>query len=293
MTQPTRIIDATKRNEISEYLSKSEGRQKIYDCIYRGGNQPKSAELIAEKIKLTTIRVLQLATPMAHEGYIVEQKVNGIKAFAKQKDLVAHRDSILRLARNRTRLKTLANAKIGRMSVTLNTSGRTRAIRVDLITIDDIENFAKVSKVTFTRANGLKPPRLREKVFKYGLAKILGETGEFHDWGGEKNDLYSVNLMIKSKRFKSAIALKGIGTKPPLSIKKLGKNADQIPRLFESTAEVFLIQFEGQILEEVIGQMETYAIRKSKESGKWIRYGVIGGDDSARLRIAYPSYFME
>jgi hypothetical protein len=291
MDQPTRIIDATKIEEISLYLSGSEDRQIVYKTIYSGGAKPKSARDIAKLTGLSEIRILQMATSMSNHGYVGKVRIDGNVKYYKYRDLVPKRDHILALARNKKRLKAVKNAKSGAITVTVNVPKPAQAIRVNLITIDDIENFTKVKKITFANANELKPKRLREKVFKYGLAKILGETGEFQDWGGEKNDLYSINLKINGKRFKSAIALKGIATKSPLTLKKLGKNANQIPHLFESTAEVFLIQFEGQIAEEVIEQMETYAIRKSKESGKLIRYGVIGGDDSARLRIAYPKCF--
>jgi len=292
MALPTRIFDAGKIDEISEYLAGSTARQAVFECIYRGGNRPKSADFIANATDLSNVRVLQIATPLAHKGYVIEQKENGKKSFLKQKDLVSSRDKILRLARSRKRLKALAEAKLGKVLVTVKLD-RQKSIRVDAVTIDAIDNFSKARKFPATNAKvrSMSPKRLKENVFKYGLADILGDQGTFTDWGGEKNDLYSDFLTIGGKRFRSAIALKGVATKPPLTIKKLGKNADQIPRLFSSAAEVFLIQFEGQISEAVVEQMETYAVRKSKESGKLIRFGVIGAEDSYRLRAAYPGSF--
>jgi hypothetical protein len=291
MTLPTRIVDAKKREEISRYLSKSDARQKIFNCVYRGGNQPKSAEHIAERTKLTRIRVLQLSTPMAHEGYIVEQKANGRKAFSKQKDLVAHRDSILRLAKNKARLEALTEARGGKVNITVSMKAP-KQIRVDHITVDSIDNFARVRLISAPKTHGVTPKRLRESVFKYGIAHILGDQGVFTDWGGEKNDLYTDQLTIGGKRYRAAIALKGVATAPPLTIDKLGKRANQIPRLFSSAAEVFIIQFEGQISEDVIEQMQIYAANKSKETGKLIRFGVIGAEDSIRLRAAYPKSFI-
>ncbi len=290
MTLPTRIFDAGKIDEISEYLSKSPDRQTVFECIYHGGNRPKPADFIAKSTGLTQIRVLQIATPLAHKGYVIEQKQGRRKFFLKQKDLVASRDRILRLARNQKRLKALAEVKGGKVHVTVSVSAQ-KSIRVDPITIDMIDNFAKVRKVSPSKIGNISPKRLKENVFKYGVANILGDQGTFTDWGGEKNDLYTDFLSIGKKRFRTAIAFKGIATKPPLTIKKLGKNADQIPRLFSSAAEVYLIQFEGQISEAVIEQLETYAVRKSKESGKLIRFGVIGAEDSCRLRVAYPGKF--
>jgi hypothetical protein len=228
---------------------------------------------------------------MAHEGYIAEQKVEGRKQFFKQKDLVAYRDSILRLARNPKRLKFLAETKSGKVSVTVHVK-TPKQIRVDHITVDSIDSFSRVQRISAAKAHGVLPKRLRESVFKYGIARILGDQGVFTDWGGEKNDLYTDHLSIGGKRYRAAIALKGIATAPPLTIDKLGKKANQIPRLFNSTAEVFIIQFEGQISEDVMEQMQTYAVNKSKETGKLIRFGVIGAEDSIRLRLAYPKSFI-
>jgi hypothetical protein len=228
---------------------------------------------------------------MAHEGYIVEQKANGRKAFSKQKDLVAHRDSILRLAKNKARLEALTEARGGKVNITVSMKAP-KQIRVDHITVDSIDNFARVRLISAPKTHSVTPKRLRESVFKYGIAHILGDQGVFTDWGGEKNDLYTDQLTIGGKRYRAAIALKGVATAPPLTIDKLGKRANQIPRLFSSAAEVFIIQFEGQISEDVIEQMQIYAANKSKETGKLIRFGVIGAEDSIRLRAAYPKSFI-
>jgi hypothetical protein len=290
MALPTRIFDAGKIDEISVYLSESPQKQAVFSSIYRGGNRPKSVDDIAKATGLTNVRVLQIATPLAHNGYVVEQKEGRRKFFLKQKDLVASRDRILRLAKNRKRLKALADAKLGKVRITVKVNAG-KSIKVDTITVDSIDNFVKVRKISPSKVRNFAPKRLKENVFKYGIAHILGDQGTFTDWGGEKSDLYSDFVLIGGKRVRAAIAFKGIATRPPLTIKKLGKNADQIPRLFSSAAEVFLIQFEGQISEAVVEMMETYAIRKSKESGKLIRFGVIGAEDSYRLRAAYPKSF--
>ena len=294
MKQATRTIDASLIEEISAYLAKSAAKQNVYKCIYSGGAKPKTAKEIASITGLTNVRVSQIATPMADHGYFEIVRKGNEVAYAKYRDLVPKRDRILAVAKNPAKLKSIQDAKAGKITISIRTQPiKDKAIRVDFITVDDIDNFQKVRNVSFAKANQIHPKQLKEKVFKYGLARILGETGEFQDWGGEKNDLYSVNCKIKGKRCRCAIALKGRATAPPLTIKKLGKNANQIPHLFESSAEVFIIQFEGQILEEVVQQMETYSVHKSKQTGSLIRYGIIGGDDSARLRLAYPSAFIE
>jgi hypothetical protein len=290
MALPTRVVDATEIEKIGRYLGSSKARPLVFECVYRGGKKPKSAEFIAKKTRLTRVKALQVATPMALKGYIGSEKVGGVKCFTKQDDLISSRDKILRWARNKKWLK--AQAKVGQPSVNLTVRVvEGERIRVDAITMDSIDNFKNARQIRPPKARKISPAQLREGLFKKGVARILGENGRFTDWGGEKNDLYTDHVRIAGKRRRTAIAFKGVGTRPPLTLKKLGKNADQIPRLFESAAEVFLIQFEGQIVEAVIDQMETYAIRKSKQSGQHIRFGVIDGDDSHRLRAAYPKSF--
>jgi hypothetical protein len=290
MSLPTRIVDADEIDKISAYLGQSEARRRVFECVYRGGNKPKDAAYIASRTVLTQVRVLQVATPMAHKGFIGESTDKGRKAFLKQKDLVPSRDRILRAAKNPKRLKELSDARLGKIDVTVHVKAR-QEIRVTHITIDAIENFSKARKISTSQIRNISPKRLRENTFKYGIAHILGDQGTFIDWGGEKNDLYTDHLKLGGKRYRGAIALKGIGTHPPLTIRKLGKRGDQIAKLFSSAAEVFLIQFEGQIDEEVTEQMQVYAVNKSKETGKLIYFGTIAAEDSARLRTAYPNSF--
>jgi hypothetical protein len=128
-------------------------------------------------------------------------------------------------------------------------------------------------------------------VFKYGLASILGNKGKFQDWGGEKNDLYSSFVTLRGRRQSTAFALKGPATPPPLTPRKLGRNGDQIQRLFSSAADAFFIQFEGRTDESVKEQMLAQAIKKSYETRREISYGLIVLEDSHRLRAKYPSHF--
>jgi len=137
----------------------------------------------------------------------------------------------------------------------------------------------------------MSPKRLPEKLFKYGMASILGSKGKFQDWGGEKNDLYTSHVTIGGRRRSTAFAFKGPATSPPLTPAKLGSNADQIQRLYSTTADAFFVQFEGRIEETVKEQMLAHAIKKSHETGREVLYGVIALEDSHRLRAKYDSDF--
>jgi hypothetical protein len=126
-----------------------------------------------------------------------------------------------------------------------------------------------------------------EEEIKKRLTKIIGEPGKFQDWGGETNDIYSTRLRFKGRRVAVAFALKGNGTPPPLTPRKMGKNGDQIPRMFKSPAEVFLVVFDAQIKESIMNDLETNAENKASSRRKNVYYGVIDGQDLARLFSAY------
>ena len=55
------------------------------------------------------------------------------------------------------------------------------------------------------------------------------------------------------------VALKGPAKKGALVPGMMGKNGDQIQRLFNSSADVFFVQYEGEIAESVVEQMEKLA----------------------------------
>ena len=169
-------------------------------------------------------------------------------------------------------------------AVTIKVAGAKVDIRE--ITCDDFDQFVKIKKV------GTAPAKtVSERAFKTGIQKLLGETGSFQDWGGERNDLYTTKLRMKGKRRAVAFAFKGPGTSGVLTPKKLGKNGDQIQRLFQSPGEIFVVQYHGQIDQSVMEQMKAWATIKSLHEGKRIWYGAIDGDDSNRILAAYPKHF--
>jgi hypothetical protein len=71
----------------------------------------------------------------------------------------------------------------------------------------------------------------------------------------------------------------------------MGKNGDQIGRLFDEPAEVFLIVYCGQIDSSVVSQMQAFAIAKKALTGQRVYYGVIDADDLGRIAAGYPKEF--
>lgn len=284
---------ATAPEQIEHFaklLSRSEEKRRVFVEIYRGQSQkPKTAAAISEEINLDPKRVLEIATPLAANHLFEKTKLGHLTAYKKYSAINTVKGRILALATNRKKLRehvTVRNPRVRPQVVKIELAPQSRSVAIDVrhITVDDIDNFSRVRSLPHNKVpSKMEPARLPEKVFKKGIARILGNRGKFADWGGESNDLYSTHLKIKGKRYAAAFGFKGPG--------KMGKNGDQIQRLFDSTADVILVQYEGEISESVFAQMRKLAMAKSASENQRIFYGAIALEDSYRLRLKYSSKF--
>lgn len=118
-----------------------------------------------------------------------------------------------------------------------------------------------------------------EASVKDALAEILGEPFVLCDWGGERSDLYTSRLFIDGTPVSSAWLLKGPSFDRPMTIAALGKQGDQIDRLYSEPAELLVLQHCHQVRTEVVNMMETYAwdMRRLR------RFMILDGSDTARI----------
>jgi len=157
--------------------------------------------------------------------------------------------------------------------------------------VEDIDSFAKVRDVNPDAvANFLKPSGffdVSEETVQVGVERILNEPFHKKDWGGEYNDLYTSNMVVNGARRATAFLLKGNGLQvQSLEIKHCGKNGDQLLRLFESPADLFVVQYVGNVSEAIIKDVEGKT-EQLKALGKQVAYCIINGLDTARLLHAY------
>ena len=138
-------------------------------------------------------------------------------------------------------------------------------IQIKEVTVDDFDQFSKIKKI-----KSASKKVVSERAFKDGILKLIGDSGKFQDWGGEPNDLYTTKLRHRGARRAIAFAFKGPATTGELTPRKLGKNGDQIQRLFLSPAEVFIVQYHDHIGQAVIEQMKAFASLNSVREGKVI-----------------------
>ena len=273
-----------------EVLGRSKQRLSVFRAIYSGKRRAKTVNEIAAATGLGRVRVLQEGRRLADNELVNQIQIMGMTAYEKVRLYSDRRDRIIRFAQDpieRDRiLAPIAPSQSPAGTITILVQEKRVSARH--ITIDDIESFGKIKKVKIRPEDYEK---IAEKQFKDGIVKILGESGKFTDWGGEQNDLYTNKITIAGKRTLAAFAFKGPGTRGVLTPGKMGKNGDQIQRLFKSAARVFIVQYSGQIEQSVIEQMEVFAKVKSITEAETICYGIIDGDDSNRLIKAYPKAF--
>lgn len=270
-------------------ISRSEHCRKVFSAIYQGKKKIKTATEIMSLTSLPRIRVLQEAGKLCNNDIAKKTKLNKELAYEKYPFYTQHKNKILQLAGNSKALEkfpTKINPKIREIAVSI--SFPKRMVDASQITIDSIDSFSKTRDI--------KPDKdqqpVGEKKFKEGLQNILDEQGTFQDWGGETDDLFSTRLIINGARRSAAFGLKGKGTTGRLTPNKMGKRGDQIQRLFRSPAEVFLVQYWGQIEESVIEQLKLFAVAKSALEGRKIFYGIIDGQDTSRIIKSYPEFFV-
>jgi len=156
--------------------------------------------------------------------------------------------------------------------------------------VEDIDSFRKVRDVNPAAVMDLLTDGYldrSEDFVQTALERILSVPFHKKDWGGELNDLYTANLLINGARHETAFLLKGNGLRSPtMEIKHCGVNGDQILRLCNSPAKLFVVQFVGRISEAIVSDIDG-KVRNSRSQGRDVWYCMMDGQDTARILRAY------
>lgn len=281
----SRSSDREQIEYAARKIGKSPIRRAVFAAICYGKQKRKNVSEIVEKTGFPRKNVLWEAKKL-DSWQILEQVKSGVNpVYKKDPFYCQHSKEILNYSKDPKKRKKIptkrnVNSKSGSF-VTIKIPRK--FVSVHPISVDDVDSFAKVKKI------GSMPYIFRaESEIKSLFKKILKERGSFKDWPGEPNDLFTY-IKIKKKRYSVAFAFKGKSKKniKKLRPKDMGKNGDQIYRMFLSPASVFFVQFVGQIDESVLSLMKHLAISKSYTTGNPIFYGIINGDDTSRIFTAY------
>ncbi|MGD9694900.1 MAG: hypothetical protein AB7V42_04475 [Thermoleophilia bacterium] len=171
----------------------------------------------------------------------------------------------------------------------LRALGGVRVVREGVfIPVDEIESFDQIVDVSPQELRHLGPRlEVSEAAVKRCILHILGETEISRDWGGERDDIFSARVRVDGRLLAGSFALKGPGTRGPLTPRKLGKQGDQIGRLVTQPADLFVVQYIGPVASSVREQLG-HAIRSLRSQGNPAAVGSVwDGIDTARLLTAY------
>lgn len=277
-------------------LGKSKDRLAVFKAVYRGKQKVKSVTELAAATGLSEKRVLEEGKKLEADGIIIQEakRVDTPKgkrtAYRKDEFFANKKNKILSLVGNPAKLAKMPTKQRPHMKgLVIEKVTVAKNFAPKQVTIDEITSFDKVRALNNPPATDFKT--LPELTIKQGFRKILGQNDSKKDWGGETNDLFSGKLKYRgNKRIAAAFAFKGKGTQGQLTPNKMGKNGDQIARLFGAPAQMFLVVYPREIAESIIDQMRAFAFARAM-SGEKIYYCIIGDDDFARLYHAYPSAF--
>jgi hypothetical protein len=151
--------------------------------------------------------------------------------------------------------------------------------------VSEIESFAQVQivKEQLTKAFLTPLKNVPEIAIKKAFAEIINEPIVPKDWGGESSDLFSSRVTMHGMQISTAFLFKGPSKFHPMTPADLGKNGDQIGRLFDEPADLLVLQHCHEVTSAVRKQMRAYA----QQMGKPRRFCIINGFDTIRILKAY------
>ena len=194
----------------ADVLKRSPRRRKVFSAIYAGKGKAKTVTQLMKATGLNRIAVLQEGGKLAGQQIVHQTKMHRETAYEKDGFYATNKKKILRLATNsktRKAFPTKYSPTLSLRAGQIQLAVRGAKIQISEVTCDDFDQFSKVRKTSAGSARSIS-----EAAFKAGVKKLIGETGRFQDWGGERNDLYTSKLRHKGRRRAVAFAFKGPGT---------------------------------------------------------------------------------
>jgi len=151
---------------------------------------------------------------------------------------------------------------------------------------EEIDSFQDIARVAESEVAELCPLDLPEAEIKGHFCDIIGNPFAQKDWGGETCDIFC-NVRFRRRAVPAAFILKGKSyANRPLRISDLGKNGDQLVRMFSLPAEVYVVQSNGPIDGAVHSQLRAQVAEKLM-TNQPVYYLVMDGVQTARLLRAF------
>lgn len=157
-----------------------------------------------------------------------------------------------------------------------------------LISIDEIDSFSAVKKIVREEVVGLTYPlKVSEDDVKAAINRILSEPFTTAHSPAELSDIFTSATELAGNRIPGGFLLKGPGLgRKTMRVADLGSNGNQIIKLTRSEAELLVVQFVGQIDEDVFTHLRQ-AVVHERVAGKRAVGSIWDGLDTARLLAAH------
>jgi len=124
---------------------------------------------------------------------------------------------------------------------------------------------------------------MRESDVKAALSRIVGTPFVSKDWGGERSDMVTNNLVVDGMVTSAAWLLKGRSVQGTMYVADLGKRGDQIERLSSEPVDVLIVQHNNQISSPVVNIVRAFASNMEMPR----RYMILDGDATGRILRDY------
>ncbi len=147
----------------------------------------------------------------------------------------------------------------------------------------DIDQFEKCKDIEVTDKEWMSAMKsIPESHIKDSFCKLLSDAST-KDWGGEQYDHFTSDLMLNGERKSAAFLFKGPSAWGEMKPKNLGKNGDQIYRLYQSQAEILFVQHCHHIGEAVRDTLRAFSVKPSNPR----HYCLIDGKETYKILKAY------
>ncbi|WP_436906706.1 hypothetical protein [Halosimplex marinum] len=209
---------------------------------------------------------------------VTEGDSTNIRQDRFKKEVSSHATGFFRFnqVEDRSRFLELVFSDIEGLTET-STKGDPRQIY-----IEDIDSFSDAAEVEASDLEIDDRLEISEEEVKNRLREIINEPFTQADWGGEQNDLFTSEVRLNDDRVDTAFMLKGPSVSGEMYVSDAGKRGDQVQRLFESPADLFIVQFNGKFEDRLIKH-----IKEQAEVANAGYYCIMNGTDTARVLEAY------
>jgi hypothetical protein len=151
--------------------------------------------------------------------------------------------------------------------------------------IEEIDSFAKARDINPRQVKGSLPLTLSADQLQTFLGEILGEPlqGQSPE---ETPAILTTTVKVGGDRVETAVLIKGGATRGKLTLKKCGKDAEEIARLVAVSAQLYIILHGDQIDGRVMQNLR-HKIQAMNTEGKSCCMCFVDGPDTARILLAY------